>query len=80
MITEDEKAEIKKVLGHRYAAEVQNYLNEKGLLNSNNKKYSKVQIRNVMSGINHAIIETAIWAVFASKKEIIENRKKLLSA
>jgi hypothetical protein len=80
MITEDEKAEIKKVLGYRYAHDVQKNLSENGYLNNNGLQYSTVQIRNVMSGISHAIIEDAIWKVFAEKKKLKKDREALLNA
>ena len=80
MITEDENKEIRAILDFRYTLEVQKKLIEKGKFNKNGKPYSRVQIRNTMSGIPHAIIEDAIWELYAEKKAIITAREKLLTA
>ncbi|MDD7912963.1 hypothetical protein [Polaribacter ponticola] len=70
MITEGENKEIRAVLDFRYTLDVQKKLIEKGKFNKNGKPYSRVQIRNTMSGIPHAIIEDAIWELYAEKKQL----------
>lgn len=80
MITEDENKEIRTILDFRYTLEVQKKLTAKGKFNKNGNPYSRVQIRNVMSGIAHAIIEDAIWELVAEKKAKQLQRQQLLKA
>lgn len=80
MISEQEQEAIKNILGHRYSKLVQAKLEEQGYCNSNKEPYSTAQIRNVMNGVPHAIIENAIWECVAEQKALIKKRKELLNA
>lgn len=79
MITEEQKTEIKKLLGHRYVETIQSRLLKKGLLNRKKQIYSSAQITNVMNGVSHKIIEDVIWEIVAEQKKIIESREALLN-
>ena len=79
MISEQEQEAIKDILGHRYSKLIQDKLQEQGYCNSNKEPYSTAQIRNVMNGVPHAIIENAIWEVVAEQKAITKKRKELLN-
>ncbi|MDO6813790.1 hypothetical protein [Tenacibaculum soleae] len=79
MITDDEKTEIKNILGHRYTSLVQKELVKKGLLNKMNKPYSNGQIRNVMNGVHHQVIEKVIWQMVKKAKRTALARKNILT-
>ena len=79
MISEQQQEDIKKVLGHRYSKIVQKQLNIDGYVNSNNLPYSTEQIRNVMNGVPHAIIEEAIWKCVSESKQKELQRQELLN-
>ena len=79
MITEEQKTEIKKLLGHRYVETIQSRLLKKGLLNRKKQIYSSAQITNVMNGVSHRVIESVIFELVAEEKEIIKNREALLN-
>lgn len=79
MITEEQKTEIKKLLGHRYVETIQSRLLNKGLLNRKKQIYSSAQITNVMNGVSHRIIESVIFELVAEEKEIIKKREALLN-
>jgi len=80
MINKTEKKRIKKHLGHRYVALIQAELNAKKELNSNNKPYHSAQIINVMNGVDHAIIEAAVYRAVEKKKDLKTKRKKILKS
>ena len=80
MISEQEQEGIKKILGHRYSKLIQAKLQKQGYCNSNKEPYSTAQIRNVMNGVPHIIIENAIWEVVADQKDINKKRQELLNA
>ena len=78
MILEEERVLIKKILGHRYSKLAQQKLIKQGYFNSNKEPYSNEQIRNVMNGVPHVIIEAAIWELVTDKKAIQKQREELL--
>lgn len=80
MITKTEKEEIKKIIGHRYAALVQAELCDKNEFDSEGKPYSTNFITNVMNGVGNATVEAAIYRVVETKKAEIKKRKELLEA
>ncbi len=79
MITEENKTEIKKLLGHRYVETIQSKLLKKGLLNRKKQIYSSAQITNVMNGVSHRIIEAVIFELVIEEKEILKQRQTLLN-
>lgn len=68
MITETERAQIKTILGHRYAEDVKDFLFKSGFRNKNGYPHSTVQIRQVMNGgQSHPVIEDAIIVLTEEK-------------
>ena len=80
MITTAEKKKLKKILGHRYVADVQNCLRCRGIKNKDGEEHSASMIHNVMNGKPHEDIETAIYEVAAQKKAAAKKRKDLLKS
>ncbi|WP_028890845.1 hypothetical protein [Tenacibaculum sp. 47A_GOM-205m] len=80
MITKSEKNKLKKILGHRYVADVLNCLRSRGIKNKDGEEYSASMIHNVMNGQSHEEIETAIYELAARKKEAAKKRKDLLKS
>jgi hypothetical protein len=73
MITKQQKRRIKKILGNHYVSVIQEELNSQEKVNKDGNPYSSSQIRNVMSGQPHEVIEEAIFS--ATQKEIIKKEK-----
>ncbi|CAL2101443.1 conserved protein of unknown function [Tenacibaculum sp. 190130A14a] len=78
MITETQKKKILGIIGHRYVADIKEYLSVNNLFNKSGKPHSSSMITNVMNGQSHKIIEKAIYAVVQNKKEEQKQRQELL--
>lgn len=78
MITEKEKKKIVKVLGHRYVAPVKRALRELNMFNAKGEEHSNSMVTNVMNGVAHEDIETAIYEAVKKKKEELKARRALL--
>ena len=79
MITKEDKATIKDIIGHRYAPIIQLELNASKEFNKDGGAYSRSQITNVMNGENHEVIEAAIYRVVEKRLEIQKQREYLLN-
>lgn len=78
MITEEQKTEIKKLLGHRYVEAIQSRLLKNKQFNRKGCIYSPSQITNVMNGVPHKIIEDVIWQLVEEQNQILQKRNELL--
>ena len=79
MISPNEKLKYKAILGHRYVTKIEEILNERGVLDTSNKPYSKGMIRQVFNGYSENFeIESAILEAYRIKVKEVKafERKK----
>ncbi|MEN8185531.1 MAG: hypothetical protein ABFR05_00220 [Bacteroidota bacterium] len=79
MISKSERNKIKKVIGREYSKEVLQILNERGVVNKQNKSHNSVYITKVLNGQNNnEDVEDAIYELVRRKKLAIAKRKSIL--
>ena len=77
MISPNEKLKFKAILGHRYVTKIEEVLNERGVLDTSNKPYSKGMIRQVFNGYSENFeIEAAIIEATKIQKKYIAKVQK----
>lgn len=84
MIGKREKNRLIKELGKHYSSAVLDELNNDNVLTKHNNPHSADMIRNVMNGVEHAVIEQYIYKAFetsvAKRLQEAAKRKKILKS
>lgn len=80
MIPINKQKEIKKVLGHRYAIDIAEIAQKKGLLNDKGNTYTPNYIAQVLSGrFNNLELLNIIFDEFKTKKRKQKRERKKIN-
>lgn len=78
MITPEESAQLKEIIGHHYTDAVLEILYSKGIRNSHGIPHNAQYVSYVFTGTrNNKDVEAAIWELAARKKAEAKAQEKL---